>query len=49
MDCPICGHKLEEHDSFCSNCGHYALPYKTMSGRFQSSIRRRTLPRTAAQ
>lgn len=26
MDCPICGHKLEEHDSFCSNCGHYALP-----------------------
>lgn len=26
MDCPICGHKMEENDSFCSNCGHYALP-----------------------
>ena len=26
MDCPICGHKMEENDCFCSNCGHYALP-----------------------
>lgn len=29
MDCPICGHKMEETDSFCTNCGHYALPLQS--------------------
>ncbi len=28
MQCPICGHQLEENDAFCSNCGNFALPLK---------------------
>jgi len=26
MECPICGHRMEPNDAFCSNCGNFALP-----------------------
>lgn len=28
MNCPICGHKMEPNDAFCSNCGNFSLPLK---------------------